>query len=368
MPDGVTLGRRIGVTDEWLRVWRVIIFNKGGAAALLAGELGEAASGSTAIFSSEMLTGQYPGIETYAAGLRCTFTVTMATSQTPNTAEITLYNLADASANNLIEEYNYVILQAGYEWGQAGTIFTGTIKFWKKGHDAATDSYLKIYAADGDQAINRAVINTTLPEGTTAADKLDALRKTMEPHDVTTGYIEEKALVKHPGMRPETLYGMTADRMRDFANQNGALWYILDQKLYWAKPTSYDPGAIVQLTALNGLIGFPESTQDGINVQCLINPAIRLRQRIHLDNQYINQYFQPGGESGGYAFGLGGYQTKTYYAPVAQDGIYVPLSIQYEGDSRGGSWTQSMTCLAVDTSQDDLLKAIIGALDWNQLT
>lgn len=351
-----------GVTDEYLRVWRLILSGD-----TLPGQ----ASSSSEIFSSEVPTGHGTGLMTYGAGLRIVFTVQQATSQTPNSAEITIYNLADDFASRVVKENNYVILQAGYEWGQAGTIFTGTIRQYKRGHDNATDSYLKIYAADGDAPYTKAWTNTTIKSQTPAKDHLATLEKDYYQYGVGRGYVQENALVKAPNIRDEVYYGATADRLRDFSRQNSAIWWVLNQRFNFAKPQSYDPGVIVDLNSQTGLIGFPEMTQDGITVKALINPAIRLRQRIKLNNAYINSYFLPGQSEAGtfqehnpsFQGALLGYSNIAYYAKTNADGIYSPWVIQYEGDSRGGPWYMNMICFTVDSSAD-LFNSLVGAIDY----
>ena len=158
-----------------------------------------------------------------------------------------------------------------------------------------------------------------------------------------------------------------ADQLRDFAHQNGAMNNILDGKYNFARPQDYIPGAIVELTAASGLIGFPEQTQDGINVVCLINSAIRLRQRIRLNNKLINQYHLPGNadkNSGDFfEFNYPNYNSMQAYAKTSEDGIYCPWQITYEGDSRGGPWYMHMVCMTVDASKDTgRLGSVLGAL------
>lgn len=396
MPDDLTLGRRLGITDEYLRVWRVILSNAGGAASLLDGQVfaapsqqfagtayatvmqqagmaGTAGTTNVSSFSSEWATGQTPVTETYAAGLRLTFTVTQRTTQTPNTAEITLYNLADDTASQLIEEFNFVILQAGYLYGAAGTIFAGTIKYYLKGHESATDTYLKLYCADADQAINGATVSITQPAGTTAQQQQQNLRKTMEGqmYNVSLGYAQPDALKIPNLIRPNVMYGTTADKLRDFSQQNGAMWWIYNQRFHYALPTSYVPGEIVQLTGATGLIGWPEITPHGLNVTALINPAIHLMQRIRIDNSMVNQYYEPGGAAGvgfsGKPVMMSPAGEPIQFMPTNADGIYVPYSISYEGDSRGGPWYMHMICASSDATSD-LLKALLAGLDWNFLS
>lgn len=372
---GTTLGARIGITDQFLRVWRLFMFNQQSALSMLGTELVGVITGyNEDAFTSEVVTGQYPGAMIHAAGLRIHFTVTQAINPTPNTAEITIYNLDDSKQNMLIHESNYVILQAGYLYGQAGTIFTGNIKMFKRGHENATDSYLKMYCADCDKVINGATVNFMVKAGTPPLDQLNQMYKTMEPYNVQVGRIDPKAIIQPSTKRDAVLYGMTADAMTDFARVNTAIWHILNNRFYFTKPTSYEPNSIVVLTGTTGLIGFPEMTQDGINVTCLINPAIQLRQRIKLDNKSINQYLQPatvkadgstsaGGQAGG-LFNWPNLNTNIYYYPTQQDGIYVPVSINVEGDSRGTPWYQYMICLGVDESVDPI-SAVFGAMDWS---
>ena len=48
-----------------------------------------------------------------------------------------------------------VMLQAGYENGAYGIIFSGTILRIRTGRESATDTFLEIMAADGDIAFNK---------------------------------------------------------------------------------------------------------------------------------------------------------------------------------------------------------------------
>ena len=373
-----------GVTDQYLRVWRVILFQQEGMAIEAGLDLpptppawndptgktsppldttGYKLISDQGVFTSEQPTGQAPTVEDNAAGLRIHFTVTMATSQSPNTAEITIYNLKQETVSSLIREYNYVILQAGYLYGQAGTIFSGTVKMYKTGHESVTDSYLKLYCADGEQGINLGTVNTSWPPGTTTQQKIQYAQEQMRQSggDVFPGTIHQDAINTPPNARTEVQFGMAADQLRDYAQANSAIWYVLGQKFNWISPSSYQVGDVVKLTAATGLIGYPEMTQDGINLTALINPALHLQHLIQIENQYINQYWTPGGESGA-TYELQG--TQQVYLPVSADGLYVPMQINYEGDSRGQPWYMYMVCFSVDPTSD-IIKAILGGLGWS---
>jgi len=72
------------------------------------------------------------------------FKVTRGDFQAPNTADIRIYNLADATVNKIENEFTDVAIQAGYE-GNYGLIFNGTIKQIRKGKVDQKDSYVDIY-------------------------------------------------------------------------------------------------------------------------------------------------------------------------------------------------------------------------------
>jgi hypothetical protein len=225
------------------------------------------------------------------------FRIRQAQVDTPNTAIIEVFNLADSTAANVIKEFNYAILQAGYQNGRFGTIFAGNIKDFKRSHEDTVNSVLTIFAADGDPAIQRATVNHVLPAGTTAQQRVEIALGSLQQHGVDRGYIDPSALQSSPHIRDAVLFGMTVDELRDEAARNGARWSINDGTLTWVGQAAYAPGDIVVLNAQSELIGWPEQTEDGIYCTCLINPAIRLLQRIQLNNQQINRFDVPGGDA-----------------------------------------------------------------------
>src|SRR5690348_8536570 len=56
------------------------------------------------------------------------FEITAADRETPGTAIIRVFNLLPATEQKIQDEYNGVILSAGYQNGAFGTIFKGTLK------------------------------------------------------------------------------------------------------------------------------------------------------------------------------------------------------------------------------------------------
>ena len=105
------------------------------------------------------------------SNLRIVFKIKKSDAQTPNTAEIRVYNLAPETAKQIRKEFKRVVLQAGYE-SNYGVIFDGNIKQVRMGRESGTDTYIDIAAGDGDDAYNYAVVNTTLAAGAKQSDQI----------------------------------------------------------------------------------------------------------------------------------------------------------------------------------------------------
>ena len=81
--------------------------------------------------------------------LRIVFDVRKGETETPNSAEIRVYNLSEATMSRMRREFTRVILQAGYR-SNYGIIFDGNIRQTLQGRENGTDTYIEIIAADGD--------------------------------------------------------------------------------------------------------------------------------------------------------------------------------------------------------------------------
>jgi len=334
-------GAEIGYTgrkdDQYLRRWTLT--------------LGKAGSGAMEGTSQgHVITTQTAGMD-----FRMTFKVRHADIDTPGTAEITVYNLSNATANMYIREFSYVTLQAGYINGHYGMIFSGTVKQFKKGRDNATDSYLTIYAADGDAAWNYSFLNTTLPAGSGDPDWQKKAAASIK--GVNVGQMDAADVGRIGGISPKflrgaVLYGLTSDQIRSHERTTGRVWSIQNGKLQSIKSSAYATGDKVVINSGTGMIGVPEVTQDGIHVQCLLNPNLYVKQVVRLDNKSLNQFFAPGAnpdQAGSQTATYGAYAAlPQYWASTQQDGDYTILVLDHEGDTRGTPWFSFLNCLNGD--------------------
>lgn len=251
------------------------------------------------------------------SGLRIRFSVKRSDAQTPNAAEIRVYNLAPNTVRQIRDEFTRVILQAGYE-ENFGVIFDGDIKQVKFGREGGTDTYVDIAAGDGDAAYNFAIVNTTLAAGARQSDQIRAALAPMAERGVAAGYIDttdDRALP-----RGKAMFGMSRDYLRRSADTTATTWSIQDRKVQFVKRTGLLPGQAVALSSATGLVGVPEVTNDGVYIRSLLNPLLVIGGQVQVSGS------------------------------TDADGIYRILVVEHTGDTHGNEWYSTITGLLVDPS------------------
>jgi hypothetical protein len=309
-------------SDLWLRQWRLILTGP---------------SGKTFILKTE----------SEGRDFRCSFQ-TQAASDGPNpeTAIITIYNLSDATMKGVVKELDQVVLEAGYQKGRYGIIFSGIIKQYGRGHEEnMTESYLRIFAAHNDIAFRFSVSNSTLPANSETKDRTVAVQKDviLKNRQLVLGYQDNpKELGKT--YRGVVLHGHGVDEMLEEGTRANMVWSIQDDKMVLLnRNDGYIPGQIIDLNAETGLIGHPEITDNGISVTSLLNPAVRVRGLVKLNNDSINWLGSPGGSNQVFWPDV---STMNVLDMLSSDGVYIILVRTHEGDTRGNPWYTHMTCIA----------------------
>lgn len=259
--------------------------------------------------------------------LRISFSVKKSDAQTPNEATIRIHNLAGDTAKRLKQEFTRVLLQAGYD-SNYGTIFNGTIKQLTFGKQGA-DTFVDIEAADGDEAINFAVVSTTLAAGSTQRQQIAACSTAMAGMGVQEGYIGGN-LADQRLPRGKVMYGNARDYLRSSAQSTGTTWSVQDGKLQFVPLGGLLPSQAVVLNSKTGLLGAPRQDIDGLTADCLLNPLLQIGGLVKIDEAAV----------------VGKDKPHLTYA----DGTYRLLTVEHTGDTRGNEWRSGITCLDVDAS------------------
>lgn len=280
--------------------------------------------------------------------LRFRFAIRRGDYQTPNTADVRVYNVSDETADRVFQcsptaEFTRVVIQGGYD-GNYGILFDGTIKQIRRGRESPTDTFIDITAADGDRAYNYAISAVTLEASQTGAkDQIAVILEGMKKQGADIGYLPE--ITSNPLPRGKVIFGMSRDALRQVADNTGTNWSIQDGKVNLIPKSAYIPGDIPVITSATGMIGLPTQTQNGIHVRALLNPNFKIGQVVKLDNKSIQ----------GYRFGLGildgvNNEWTKQTAKTNADGLYYVMIADHIGDTRGNEWYSDLLCLAVDAS------------------
>lgn len=292
---------------------------------------------------ASLIVGPDSGDAIDLSNLRFRFAVRRGDLQTPNSADIRIYNVSEKTALKIDREFTRVVLQAGYD-GNFGVIFDGTIKQVRRGRESPTDTYVDLTAADGDSAYNFSTVAMSISAGSKPWNHVESVLANMSANGIQRGYIPEN-LPGNPLPRGKVFYGMARDEMRKIAKNTGTNWSIQDGKLQLVPESAYVPGEVPVINAATGMVGLPEQTPNGIRLKTLLNPNFKIGALVHLDNESIQRY----------RYSLAANQSANNLLTNSviktdADGYYYVMIADHSGDTRGNEWYSHLICLAVDST------------------
>jgi hypothetical protein len=268
----------------------------------------------------------------------------------PRRAHIKIWNVTKDTVRRMKNEFTHVVLEAGYQQpsDQYGPVFKGQIAYYKHGRSNATDTYLEIFGATWDQAINAAVVNSWKPKGYTTMDIVKELLSVLTPYGIVLGQITDLGDAKSP--RGRLLFGMVHDILRDIARSvEGQVFLDQDGRLHILKDgeiLKMGNETIPILNSKTGVVDVPVQTLGGgIEITCLLNPSINPGGRIHLNNDEVARVEATSRKKEGYGPGVLGtpdtamkIEQSDLVMARGADGFYVVDSVRHQGENRGQSW------------------------------
>lgn len=241
------------------------------------------------------------------SNLRVAFEFQKSIDAKPNPGRIRVWNLnRDHMHQILTGQYDRARLAVGYS--ELRTIFAGDIikpRVKREGLDFIID----LECGDGDIDYQTARVATTLKAGATDAQIVGELAKTMTR--TSKGVIDAPVTRALP--RGKVLCGNTRDVLSRVATNNGADWSVQDGELIMLPAGKVLPGESVLLSQETGMIGAPEATDNGLELACLLNPALRVGGMVTVRS--ILDWF---------------------------DGDYKIVNMRSSGDILGGDWTTKL--------------------------
>nr|DAJ78964.1 MAG TPA: 43 kDa tail protein [Caudoviricetes sp.] len=240
--------------------------------------------------------------------LRVAFEIDKTINEKPNPAKIQVWNLNRDHINQLLsQDYKKVALSVGY--GELRQIYAGDITKTRIQREGL-DFVLTLECSDGHQAYTQSRAKTTLKAGATDKQIVEELQKTMPK--VQTGAIDIPNQRKLP--RGRVLNGNSRDILTKIARNNKADWSIQDGSLIFLPKDKVLSDDAVLISQDTGMINAPEQTDEGLELTCLLNPALQIGGLVKVES--IIEYF---------------------------NGEYKIVKLAHSGDGIGGDWCSKMT-------------------------
>ena len=172
------------------------------------------------------------------------------------------------------------------------------------------DFVLTLECSDGHVAYTQSRAKTTLKAGATDKQIVEEIQKTMPK--VQAGAIDIPNKRQLP--RGRVLNGDSREVLNRVARNNNADWSIQDGSLVFLPKDKVLSDEAVLISQDTGMINAPEQTDDGLEITCLLNPALQIGGLIKLES--IIEYF---------------------------NGEYKVVKLAHSGDGIGGDWHSKMT-------------------------
>lgn len=234
-------------------------------------------------------------------------------------SEITIYGVKKETRRAIYEQFSKVRLTAGWR-DQFGVVFNGDLENTELGRDGP-DSFVKLFCQSSAKTWRGSFINRSFGAGT---PYLNILREVASTFGATVKFIGDFSDL------PKAVTGVTLSRdsksvLREYGKNFGFEWLHLGSVLYIVKDgASLPDGGVFEYTAINGLIGSPELTLRGVNIDVLLNPHIRPWDR-----------FQVNAVTGQLNFN--GVYYKRFPETIGK-GINTVVSLVHEGSYYGDTW------------------------------
>lgn len=240
--------------------------------------------------------------------LRVAFEIDKTINEKPNPAKIQIWNLNRNHINQILsQEYKKAALFVGYN--ELRQIYSGDITKVRIQREGL-DFILTLECSDGHVAYTQSRAKTTLKAGATDKQIVEEIQKTMPK--IQAGAIDIPNKRQLP--RGRVLNGDSREVLNRVARNNNADWSIQDGSLVFLPKDKVLSDDAVLISQETGMINAPEQIDDGLEITCLLNPALQIGGLIKLES--IIEYF---------------------------NGEYKVVKLAHSGDGIGGDWHSKMT-------------------------
>lgn len=250
-----------------------------------------------------------------------------------NTANISIFNMNSKTRALIASKGLKVRLSAGYE-DLNGVIFEGVVNnivVTKEGTDIITTLYcasdLSALSNDASETLNNVNVSdylTNLCKKNGISINIKKINKQLTEYTVDGSVSQTIARIC-------SIFGLS------YSIDNGTI-NIVDKNITSDEINNND---IIPVSPTTGLLGNPNITEEGCNIKTLLDCRYHVNGYYKLEAPFAsynlnNLELRPEAVIGGELNALAFIDTQTY------NGIYMILSMQFNGDTRGNAWYSSI--------------------------
>lgn len=217
----------------------------------------------------------YGNTQASKSALRIAFDIAKSSVGTPNTAKVTIYNMAKDNRNVLGKDY-LLELRAGYN-NLVETLFVGNVTKAVSERNGA-DIVTVLDVADGEAAISFAFVNKSYGGPVTLVQILKDVARAMSlatplsPDGISAGIVHGIPDVTYA--RGYTAHGPCRDVLTALLKPQGLEWSVQNAAL---NIIPIDASSTVEaeiISAKTGMIGLPTLNDETIQFTSLLNPKL----------------------------------------------------------------------------------------------
>ena len=269
--------------------------------------------------------------------LKCVFKATYNMGTALSVGTLTVYNMNAQTEAAVITEGFEISIFGGYEQGQYGEIYTGRIVQVIRNREDGINYKLEILAVNGFKELEQNWVRSSIAAQATPREiAQQVLGQADTP--LGEGQISEK-LSQQPLPRGKILFGKPYKYLREIALNNNAFFQLNNEKKVdlICITDEIPENMLLYLTPETGLVGTPKYTDNGIQIQMLLDARVKLQSLIHIDNELIQAQHVAIDPS------MSGKNNSTPQQTVFdENGEYQVLQVIHSGDTWGDDWTTSV--------------------------
>jgi hypothetical protein len=269
-------------------------------------------------------SGEYLTVGDGDTNLRVWFSVEHKYNGYQSLAEISIYNLSRASEQKVFDQYRSITLQAGYR-ELFGPIFAGQIINVQRSREGV-DRVTKMFCRAGGRAIATTTANRTFAANTSMLDAISYCAGLFGFPVDFVGQWNDLPLAIGGYM----ISGDARARLAELSIAYGFSWIIENGVMVLIRGQASRDGDVYVLRSDTGMIGSPEVTEVGIEVEAALNPVVKIGRRIRVDSASPQLTF-----------------SGVYWRNVKQTigvGEYAVNAVMHQGDTHGDMWRSRFSC------------------------